>query len=330
MQMLAGLLLTGLLVIFTLQATLTGQSSARQPLATVDGVAIGREDVDKLVGSALWPLEDRLYRIQEQAIEALIKQRLLETEAARRKISLQALIDAEVTARAGSVTDEEIDRAKASMGQSSREEIRKALLKEKVGAALSRFVSTLERKSKRSCLSRAAARPALHSRRQAVACSKAPTVRQSPLSSSRTFTAHTVATRKPWFGRCSRGTPSASFTGTCRLTGSTRTRGRRTRPPGALRRRGSSGPIETICSSPGRPRVVADLKTVARSASLDTGRLRCLRGFRKGSCRGRRRHRRRETSRSHGHAYVFCERPGAPGPGDARRVHCCRSERAPA
>jgi protein-disulfide isomerase len=148
MQMLAGLLLTGLLVIFTLQATLTGQSSTRQPLATVDGVAIGREDVDKLVGSVLWPLEDRLYRIQEQAIEALIKQRLLESEAARRKISLQSLIDAEVTARAGAVTDEEIDRAKASMSQSSREDIRKALLKEKVGAALNRFVSTLERKSR--------------------------------------------------------------------------------------------------------------------------------------------------------------------------------------
>jgi protein-disulfide isomerase len=126
----------------------TGQSPARQPLATVDGVAIAREDIDKLVGSVLWPLEDRLYRIQEQAIEALIKQRLLESEAARRKISLQALIDLEVTARAVSVTEEEIDRARASMGQSSREDIRKALLKDKVGAALNRFVSTLEGKSR--------------------------------------------------------------------------------------------------------------------------------------------------------------------------------------
>ena len=34
------------------------------------------------------------------------------------------------------------------MSQSSREDIRKALLKEKVGAALNRFVSTLERKSR--------------------------------------------------------------------------------------------------------------------------------------------------------------------------------------
>jgi protein-disulfide isomerase len=53
-----------------------------------------------------------------------------------------------VPARAGPVTDEEIDRARASMSQSSREEIRKALLKERVGAALNRFVSTLERKSR--------------------------------------------------------------------------------------------------------------------------------------------------------------------------------------
>jgi protein-disulfide isomerase len=148
MQTVAGAALAGLLAGLALQATPTAQSTARQPLATVDGVAIAREDVDNLVGSVLWPLEDRLYRIQEQAVEALIKQRLLETEAARRKVSLQALIDAEVTARAGSVTDEEIDRARASMSQSSREDIRKALLKEKVGDALNRFVSTLERKSR--------------------------------------------------------------------------------------------------------------------------------------------------------------------------------------
>ena len=148
MQIVAGAPLVGLLAGLALQTTLAGQGTVAQPFATVDGVAISREDVDKLVGSTLWPLEDRLYRIQEQAVEALIKQKLLEAEATRRKISLQALIDTEVTARAGSVTDEEIDRAKASMGQASREDIRKALLKEKVGAALTRFVSTLERKSR--------------------------------------------------------------------------------------------------------------------------------------------------------------------------------------
>jgi protein-disulfide isomerase len=114
----------------------------------VDGVAISDDEVDKVVGSMLWPLEDRLYQIQKQAVEALIKQRLLEREAAKRKISLQALIDAEVTTKAKPVTDEEIDRVKAKSDPAlSRDDIRKALLKDKVGAELTRFVSTLERKS---------------------------------------------------------------------------------------------------------------------------------------------------------------------------------------
>lgn len=100
------------------------KATSGQTLAIVDGAPIDREDVDKLVGSVLWPLESRVFEIQQQALEALIRQRLLEREAARRKTSLQALIDAEVTAKAGGGT------------------------KEEVAAALSRFVSTLEGKSR--------------------------------------------------------------------------------------------------------------------------------------------------------------------------------------
>src|SRR5437762_5746986 len=87
-----------LFLFLTFSTPILAQHPTTRPLATVDGVAIGDDDVEKVVGSALWPLEDRLYRIQKQAVEALIKQHLLERESARRKISLQALIDAEVTA----------------------------------------------------------------------------------------------------------------------------------------------------------------------------------------------------------------------------------------
>jgi protein-disulfide isomerase len=131
-----------------LTAPILAQTPSGRALASVDGVEIRKDEVDKLVGSALWPLEERVYRIQQQAVEALIKQRLLEREAARRKISLQALVDVEVTAKVAPVTEEEIDRAKASSAQSaSRDDIRKTLLKEKVAAELRRFVTTLERKS---------------------------------------------------------------------------------------------------------------------------------------------------------------------------------------
>ena len=137
------------LLLVALSAPVLAQRPNNRPLATVDGVPIVDDEVDNVVGSVVWPLEDRLYRIQKQAVEALIKQRLLEREAARRKISLQALIDTEVTAKVKPVTDEEIDRTKAKGDPAlSREDIRKALLKDKVGAELTRFVGTLERTTK--------------------------------------------------------------------------------------------------------------------------------------------------------------------------------------
>ena len=136
-----------LLALAAFGAPLVAQSPANRPLATVDGVPIGEDDVDRVVGSVVWPLEDRLYQIRKQAVEALIKQRVLEREAARRKISLQSLIDTEVTAKVKPVTDDEIDQVKAKSDRSlSRDDIRKAVLKDKVGAELNRFVGTLERK----------------------------------------------------------------------------------------------------------------------------------------------------------------------------------------
>ncbi len=123
------------------------QRSASPALATVDGVTISADDLDAVIGSLTWPLDERLYQIRQQALDALIKQKLLEREAARRKISLQSLIDTEVTAKVTPVTDEEIDgKAKTGSGQ-SRDEIRKSLMKEKVAAELTKFVASLERKS---------------------------------------------------------------------------------------------------------------------------------------------------------------------------------------
>jgi hypothetical protein len=137
-----------LIVVAMLVGPVLAQRPVSHPLATVDGVPIGEDDVDKVVGSVLWPLEDRLYQVQKQAVEALIKQRLLEREAARRKISLQALIDSEVTAKVKPITDEEIDQVKAKSDTAlSRDDIRKTLLKDRIGAELTKFVGTLERKS---------------------------------------------------------------------------------------------------------------------------------------------------------------------------------------
>jgi len=129
-------------------APLAAQRASAPAVASVDGVAITADDLDAAIGSVTYPLDERLFQIRKQAVDALIKQRLLEREAAKRKISLQTLIDTEVTAKVGPISDEEIDRVKAKSDPAlSRDDIRKALLKDKVGAELTRFVATLERKS---------------------------------------------------------------------------------------------------------------------------------------------------------------------------------------
>lgn len=124
------------------------QRPTTTPLASVDGVNITADDLDAVIGAVTWPLDERLYQIRKQALDALIKQRLLEREAARRKVSLQSLIDTEVTAKAAAVTDDEIDRKAKTDSSLSRDEIRKSLWKEKVAIELTKFVATLERTSR--------------------------------------------------------------------------------------------------------------------------------------------------------------------------------------
>jgi len=144
----AGIAPWALLLLAIIAAPVDAQRVASSPVASVDGVAITADDLDAVIGSVTWPLDERLFQVRKQAVDALIKQRLLEREAARRKVTLQSLIDAEVTAKIGPISDEEIDRVKTKSDPAlSRDDIRKALLKDKIGAELTRFVSTLERKS---------------------------------------------------------------------------------------------------------------------------------------------------------------------------------------
>lgn len=136
-----------LAVIAIVSTPAQAQRPASTPLASVDGINITADDLDGVIGPVTWPLDERLYQIRKQALDALIKQRMLEREAARRKVSLQSLIDTEVTSKVAPVTDDEIDaKAKADSSQ-SRDEIRQSLLKEKVAFQLTKFVATLERKS---------------------------------------------------------------------------------------------------------------------------------------------------------------------------------------
>jgi len=83
---------------------------APQPLAEVDGEAIGSEEVDKALGAQLQRLEEQVYTLRRQKLDALIADRLLAREAAKRGVSAQALLDAEVTSKVKLVTEQEVER----------------------------------------------------------------------------------------------------------------------------------------------------------------------------------------------------------------------------
>ena len=84
-------------------------AGAPSVLATVNGAPITEDDVRKTAGLEISRLEEQIYQLRKQQVDALVARRLLEAEAARRGQSIEALEQSEITAKAGAVTEPEID-----------------------------------------------------------------------------------------------------------------------------------------------------------------------------------------------------------------------------
>jgi len=126
-----------------------------EPLAEVDGVAITTEEVETALAAQLTKLEEQIYQMKRQKVEALINERLLAREAAKRGISVPALLDAEVTSKVGLVTEQEIEqfyqankgRLQGDEGQ-VREQIRAHLQNQKLQATREAFLRSLRSQAK--------------------------------------------------------------------------------------------------------------------------------------------------------------------------------------
>jgi protein-disulfide isomerase len=81
----------------------------KQPLALINGEAIAAEEVEKPLGVQLSRLEEQIYALKRQKLEALIQTRLLAKEAANRGLTIPALLDAEVTPKVSPVTEQDIE-----------------------------------------------------------------------------------------------------------------------------------------------------------------------------------------------------------------------------
>jgi protein-disulfide isomerase len=129
--------------------------AAGDTLAEVDGAPITSDEVEKPLVGQLSKLEDQIYNLKRQRIEALINEKLLEKEAAKRKLTVPALLDAEVTSRVGLVTEQEIEKFyqenKAQLkGEEStlREQIRGSLQNQKLAAKREEFLKSLRSQAK--------------------------------------------------------------------------------------------------------------------------------------------------------------------------------------
>jgi len=129
--------------------------AAGDALAVVDGVAITSEEVEKPLASQLSKLEEQIYNLKRQKLDALINDKLLDKEAAKRKLTVPQLIDAEVTSKVTLVTEQEIEKFyqdnKAQIKSDDpqlREKIRAYLQNQKLAAKREEFLKSLRSQAK--------------------------------------------------------------------------------------------------------------------------------------------------------------------------------------
>ena len=80
-----------------------------EPVAEFEGGAITEEELERALGASLAKLEKQLYDLKRGKLDAMIDERLLAREAERRGLSVPELLEAEVTAKAPTPTEEEVD-----------------------------------------------------------------------------------------------------------------------------------------------------------------------------------------------------------------------------
>ncbi len=124
--------------------------AAGAPLAEVDGATITADEVEGPLAGQLARLQEQIYNVKRQKLDALIAERLLAKEAARRGISVQALLDAEVTSKVALVTEQEVEAVyQANKGKlrgeeaAARQQVRMQLQNQKLAAAREAFVQGL-------------------------------------------------------------------------------------------------------------------------------------------------------------------------------------------
>ncbi len=131
------------------------QTQPAQPLAEVNGEAITAQQVEKALAQQLSKLAEQTYNLKLQKVDELIGEKLLAREAAKRGISVEALLEAEVTAKANPVTPQELEALYEAnktrvKGEETavREQLRTYLRNQKIAAQRGAFLRSLRSQAK--------------------------------------------------------------------------------------------------------------------------------------------------------------------------------------
>jgi protein-disulfide isomerase len=97
-------------------------------LAVVNGQEITEADIESRIKGQLLQINNQLYALKKQAVDALIAERLLSQEAAKRGLTSQQLLQQEVVSKINAVRDKEIEQFyqtnKARMGNQPLEDLK--------------------------------------------------------------------------------------------------------------------------------------------------------------------------------------------------------------
>ncbi|HWN69719.1 MAG TPA: thioredoxin domain-containing protein [Haliangium sp.] len=114
-------------------APATGEREERQILAVLDGTPIHADEVQQRIAFRLYQLEADRYALLQRELGEIIDQRLLEQEAQRRGVSVEALLAAGIQGELAPVTEADVD---AYLAENPRDAARGAVIRPRIAAYL--------------------------------------------------------------------------------------------------------------------------------------------------------------------------------------------------
>src|SRR5215475_14449731 len=129
---------------------------AAEPVATVAGTPISREDLEKHVKPKLAEIENERYEALSEGLEEMISEQLFEKEAKSRNVTVEQLEATEIIAKVPEPTDAEIqkvyDENKSQLGGQTLDQVKPRIVEflkqQKSGERQQAFVEELKAKYK--------------------------------------------------------------------------------------------------------------------------------------------------------------------------------------